>query len=390
MKRNPERMKQLSPYFFARLSQRLAEMKAQGRDVIRLDEGSPDMPPAAHIIKALNESAIHSDHHGYQSHRGTPDLRQAWVGLYQRLYGINLDPDQHIIPLLGSKEGIFHLSLAMLNPSDIVLVPDPGYITYTRGALFVGADVYRMPLLKENGFLPDLQAIPSEVINKTSLMWLNYPNNPTASLADQSFFDQVIVFAKQNDILVCHDAAYTQVTYNGQPAPSLLSSPGALDVALEFNSLSKSHNMAGWRTAAALGNPDALQALFSLKTNADSSLFRPIIDASIAALEGDQNWIQERNAIYRQRSDLVVASLLQMGIKADLPSASMYVWASVPQGWKSMDFAAQLLEKTGVSLTPGVVFGEYGEGYMRIALTASIERAQVAMDRMGEWMGSWH
>jgi len=390
MKRNPERMKKLSPYFFARLSQRLVEMKIQGRDVIRLDEGSPDMPPAAHIIKALSESANQSDHHGYQSHLGTPALRQSWIDQYRRLYGLDLDPDRNIIPLLGSKEGIFHLSLAMLDPGDIVLVPDPGYITYTRGALFIGADIYRMPLLKENNFLPDLQAIPSEVINKASLLWLNYPNNPTASLADQSFFDQVIAFSKQYDILVCHDAAYTQVTYDGQPAPSILSSPGALDVAIEFNSLSKSHNMAGWRTAAVLGNATALQAIFSLKTNADSSHFRPIIDASIAALDGDQDWIQERNAIYRQRSDLVVASLRQMGVKADLPSASMYVWASVPQGWKSMDFATQLLEQTGVSLTPGIVFGDYGEGYVRIALTASIERAREAMDRMGEWMTSWH
>lgn len=383
-----ERMTHLSPFFFARLGQRLAEMRASGRDVIRLDEGSPDLPPAPHIIQALAESAAQPGHHGYQPHRGTPELRQAWTGLYRRLYGLALDPERQVLPLLGSKEGIFHLSLALLEAGDIALVPDPGYVTYTRGALFAGAQIYPMPLLAENDFLPDLDAIPSEVRRRARLLWLNYPNNPTAALATTKFFEKAVVFARQHQILLCHDAAYTQVTFDGNPAPSLLSVPGALEVALEFNTLSKSHNMAGWRVAAALGNYDAVAALFALKSNADSSHFRPVLDAAIAALTGDQDWLLARNEIYRQRCDLIVSNLREMGLDVPLPSASMYVWMPVPDGGNSMDFADRLLDGAGISLTPGVIFGEHGEGYLRLALTATLERTQEAVDRMRDWMDS--
>ena len=384
-----ERMTYLNPYYFAGLNQRLAEMKAEGRPLIRLDIGSPDQPPAEHIIQALIESASQPGHHGYQSHRGTEELRLAWMQLYRRLYDIELDSQRELVPLLGSKEGIFHLSMALINPGDVVLVPDPGYITYTRSALFAGAQIYKLPLLAANDYLPDLEAIPPQILKRAKLLWMNYPNNPTAALAAPQFFAQAVEFAHQHKLIVCHDAAYAQITFNGKPAPSILSIPGALDVAMEFNSLSKTYNMAGWRVAAVLGNREALETLFSLKTNLDSGCFRPVMDAAVAALTGEQDWLIGRNQIYRQRRDLITASLQAMSLNAIVPQATIYVWSPIPEGWSSMDFTNQLLEHTGVSLTPGVIFGRYGEGYIRIALTASQKRAQEAMHLMRDWMESW-
>ena len=387
MKSTAGRMSHLAAHFFAALSARLQVLQAEGRDIIRLDEGAPDLPPAPHILEALQRSAARPDAHSYQTHRGPRSLRQAWAGMYRRLYAIELDPEQEITPLLGSKEGIFHLSLAYIEPGDVALVPDPGYITYSRGALIAGGEVFPMPLLPERGYLPDLEALPRPVLQRAKLMWLNYPNNPTAAVANLDFFNQAVELAREYGFLLCHDAAYMQVAFDGEQPPSLLQAPGAKEVAVEFNTLSKSHNMAGWRSGALLGNPQAVRALYILKTNADSSHFLPIFEASTAALTGDQSWLSERNEIYRQRRDVVVAGLGRIGLAVPAPRASLYVWLPVPTGWSSADFASAALEQAGVSLTPGTVFGPGGEGFVRISITTPSERIQQAMDRLGDWLG---
>jgi LL-diaminopimelate aminotransferase len=375
-----QRMQLFSEHFFADLNKRVAALQAQGCDVIRLDEGSPDLPPAPHIIAALTRAAQRPEAHGYQPQRGLAGLRQAWAKMYQRLYGVTLDADGEILPLLGSKEGIVHLPLAFVEPGDVVLIPNPGYITYTRGASLAGGEPYYLPLLPERGFLPDLQAIPPEIARRAKLLWLNYPNNPTAATASLDFFAEAVAFARQHHLLLCHDAAYAQVTFDGYRAPSPLELPGAREVCVEFNTLSKSHNMAGWRVAALIGNAAAIQALYTLKTNLDSGHFRPVMEAATAALTGDQDWLQARNEIYRQRRDMVIQTLQRLGLRADIPRASLYVWFAVPP--PCMDFAARLLERAQVSLTPGSVFGSGGEGYLRLSLTAPLARVQEAMLRL--------
>jgi LL-diaminopimelate aminotransferase len=386
MKKSTHRMSQLAPQFFASLNSRLTALQTEGCDVIRLDVGSPDLPPADHIIEALGDSASHPDSHGYVSHNGPLTLRQAWGEMYWRLYRISLDVEAEIVPLMGSKEGIFHLSLALLDPGDVVLVPDPAYPTYSIGAQIAGAETHFMPLVPENDYLPDFKAIPESVSNRARLLWLNYPCNPTASVAPPGFFTEALDYADRYGLLVCHDAAYTQVTFDGYQAPSILQETGAKDVAIEFNTLSKSHNMAGWRVGAALGNPAALRSLSILKTHADSSHFLPILKAAESAMNGSQDWVVDRNAIYAQRRDLVVEALTRMGMATAKPLASLYVWSQVPQGWRSIDFAAAVLDGAQVSLTPGTVFGGHGEGYIRIALTAPLDRTAEAMQRIESWM----
>jgi LL-diaminopimelate aminotransferase len=382
-----DRMAHLAPHFFATLNARLAVLQAEGRDIIRLDEGAPDLPPARHIVDTLVRVATRPDTHSYQPHRGPNALRAAWAGWYKSQFGVDLDPETEIMPLLGSKEGIFHLSQALLNPGDLALVPDPGYVTYTRGALFAGAQVQPFPLLPELGYLPHLEAIPAEVLSKAKIMWLNYPNNPTAATATLEFFERAVALARQYGFLLCHDAAYIRINFASQHCPSLLQVPGAKEVAVEFNTLSKSHNMAGWRTGALLGNPQVVRTLFTLKTNADSSHFLPIFEASISALTGDQSWLEKRNEVYRQRRDVVLAGLKKLGLAVRKPDASLYVWSPVPEGWTSEEFAVAALEQAGVSLTPGTVFGPGGKGFLRLSITAPLERLQQAMERLKGWLG---
>ncbi len=377
-----KRMEHLAPHFFATLSAKLRTMSAQGIDVVRLDEGSPDLPPAPHIIDALAQSAARSSSHAYQPHAGTPAVRRAWAEMYRWVHGVELDPDHEVVLLLGSKEGIFHAMQAFIDPGDVVLIPDPGYITYTRGTLFVGGEPFYLPLRPEAGYLPDLEAIPMEVRGRAKMMWLNYPNNPTSAMATREFFVQAVDFAREHNILLCHDAAYAQVTYDGAYAPSLLEIPGARDVALEYNTLSKSHNMAGWRVGTVVGNPQALRSLFTLKTNLDSSQFLPILDAATAAMTGDQSWLRERNETYRQRRDVVVRALHAMGLRAETPKGSLYVWSPIPPETTSVEFVTWLLDQAHLSLTPGTVFGKGGEGFIRISITAPIDRVQLGMERM--------
>lgn len=380
------RMQRSSTQFFAALGSRIAQLRANGREILRLDIGSPDMPPVGHIINALAHGASASDHHGYQPHKGSGELRSAWADMYLRVHGVELNPDNEIIPLLGSKEGIFHLSQAFLDPGDVALIPDPGYVTYAAGATFAGAEPYFMPLLPERRFLPDLVAIPANFLQRAKILWLNYPNNPTAAIAPREFLAQAVDFARQYNLLLCHDAAYSQVGFDSYRPPSLLEIPGAKDVAIEFNSLSKSHNMAGWRVGAAVGNPEALAALYMLKTNLDSGHFLPVMEAAIAAMTGDQEWLWERNEIYRQRRDIILDGLRAGGLNPAIPHASLYVWSPVPEGVTSVEFTSALLENAGVSFTPGNVFGESGEGYVRIAVSSPTSVIETAMQRVGNYL----
>ena len=382
MKTRAQRLQGSAPFFFVSLSEKIGALQARGIDTIRLDIGSPDMPPAVHILQAMEHSLLNETHHGYQSYKGTAGLRQAWTGMYHSLYGVELDPESEVLPLLGSKEGIFHLPLALIDPGDVVLIPDPGYITYTQGTLFAGGEPYYLPLLPENEFLPDLSAIPTGILRRARVLWLNYPHNPTAATASLEFFIQAVDFARRNSLLVCHDAAYTQVSFDGYKPPSVLQAPGAKDWAVEFNTLSKSHNMAGWRVGVALGNQEVLGSLYKVKTNADSGHFLPVLDAAEAAMTGDQAWLIARNLAYQQRRDLVMQTLESLGLQAALPKASLYVWFQVPAGWTSLDFAGLLLDEAYVSMTPGNIFGEHGEGYIRLSLTSPTERVAEAMERI--------
>jgi len=379
-------MQNFQEHFFASLGARLAALRSEGADIIRLDEGAPDLPPAPHIIETLARAAGRPDAHSYQPQRGFPELRQAWAEMYRRAYGVTVDPELEVLPLLGSKEGIAHLPLAVVDPGQVVLAPDPGYVTYSRGAYLAGCELYYIPLRLEREYLPDLQAVPPGILQRTRLLWLNYPNNPTAATASLDFFSEAVAFARRNRLILCHDAAYTQVCFDGYRAPSLLEVPGAKEVCVEFNTLSKSHNMAGWRVAAAIGNPGLIKTLHSLKTNLDSGHFRPVLEAAAAAMTGDQAWLQERNEIYRQRRDVVIQALQQLEIETSVPKASLYVWFKVPPGHTGDDFAAALLEQAHVSITPGSVFEPGEQGFIRLSLTAPIDKVEEAMLRLGKFL----
>jgi len=379
------RIQHLPANFFASIEAKISAMQAAGTDVIRLDIGSPDLPPPPAVLAALCGSAAQPGHHGYQPHAGRQSLRVAWAQYYRQLYQVDLNPETEILPLLGSKEGIFNFIQAWTDPGDVVLVPDPGYMTYRNAALFAGGEPYPVRLLPERGYAPDLQSIPAGVLRRAKMLWLNYPNNPTAAAANHELFAAAASLAREYGFWLCHDAAYARVTFDGCRAPSILELPGAREVAVEFNSLSKSHNMAGWRVGAALGNADALRPLFHLKSNLDSSHFLPVMDAAEAALAVDQGWIDERNSIYRERRDLVLAGLARMELRPATPPGSIYVWSPVPEGWTSLDFVTSALEHARVSLTPGTVFGSAGEGFMRISLTLPAEQLGEALYRLETW-----
>jgi LL-diaminopimelate aminotransferase len=377
-----DRVGDLPPYVFAKLGWRIKELLAQGNDIIRLDIGSPDLPPPGFVIEAMCRSVQEPTHHSYAGYYGTPALRGAIATYYENRFGVSLDPAKEVTPLLGSKEGIANVALAFVDPGQPVLVPDPGYPTYGLGALLAGGVPVRMPLLAENEFLPDLEEIPREVVLSAKILWLNYPNNPTGAVASLEFFARVVDFARRNELLVCHDNPYCDVTFDGYTAPSLLQVPGAMDVALEFNSLSKTYNMAGWRIGMAVGNATAVEALARTKTNIDSGIFRPIQDAAVAALTGDQTWLKKRNEVYRERRDLILETLQELGIRAAKTKASLYVWARVPERYSSEEFAAQLLDEAGISVAPGSAFGPHGEGFVRISVGMSTERVREAMERL--------
>ena len=395
-----QRLSSLPPYPFARWADHVAEARRAGLDVIRLDIGDPDLPPSDDVIHALCHSARHPDYHGYPGYRGIPSLRAAIVAYYDRRFGVELDPDSQVVPLIGSKEGLVNLALAYLDPGDLALVPDPGYAPYSRGARLAGASIYAFPLRPERGFLPDFDAMPAAVANKAKLIWLNYPNNPTGATADLKTLGRAVEFARRHDMLLCHDAPYADVTYGGYQAPSVLQVPRAAEVAVEFNSLSKMANMAGWRVGMAVGNAKAIQALTQVKSNVDSGIFRPLQEAAVAALSADADWLAQRNGVYENRLDILAEALSTIGLQASRPQATLYLWTRIPgaadrerqptaraqdsggRGWTSESFARALLEKTGIAVAPGSFFGAGGEGYIRVSATAPTAQIREAKDRL--------
>jgi LL-diaminopimelate aminotransferase len=376
------RIAALPPYLFAEVDRRIAEKRAQGHDVISLGIGDPDLPTPPHILKALHETAEQPANHRYPDYYGLPAMRAAVADWYRQRFDVMLDPDHEVIPLIGSKEGIAHMATAWVDPGDVVLVPDPGYPVFSIGTMLANGEIYWLPLRAERGFLPDLQAIPRDVAQRARILWLNYPNNPTAAVASLEFFREVVDFAWEHGILVCHDNAYSEVAYDGYRAPSFLQVDGARELGVEFHSLSKTYNMTGWRIGMVVGNRTAIEALGRVKTNVDSGVFQPVQYAAITALTGDQSWLAERNQVYQRRRDATLAALRRLRIEAPTPKASLYIWGKVPAGMKSVDFSLRILDEIAVWLTPGVGFGPAGEGYFRISLTIADDRLQEALARL--------
>ncbi|EFH89508.1 LL-diaminopimelate aminotransferase [Ktedonobacter racemifer] len=373
----------LPPFHFADAKRRIAEKTAQGVDVVNLSVGDPDLPAPPQVVERLCAEMRVAENHRYPEYRGMQELHEAIANWFQRRFGVELEPQKEIMPLIGSKEGLVYAASCVLNAGDIALAPDPYYPVYISASASVGAQTYLLPLREENGFLPDLQSIPSDVLAKARLLWLNYPNNPTAASAPRSFFEQAVAFARQHNLAIVHDMAYAEVYYDNHERPlSLLEIPGAKEVTVELHSLSKTYNMAGFRIGMMVGNPTLVDAVARLKSNVDSGIFRPVQYAAIEALNLPEDWILERNVIYKRRRDALVQGWNALGLRAPLNQAGLYVWASVPQGFTSKQFADWLFEKAGVFLTPGTNFGPSGEGYVRISLTAPEERIQLALERI--------
>ena len=379
------RIEKVPPYLFVGISRKIAEKRAQGIDVISFGIGDPDIPTPENVVEKLRETALDSPNHRYPETDGLPEFRQAVADWYQRRFGISVHPDKETLPLIGAKEGIGHAALCFIEPGDIALVPDPGYPVYSVGTWFAGGECHWMPLLEENGWMPDLDAIPDDVADKAKVMWLNYPNNPTGAIADAGYFAKVVDFAKAHDIAVMHDASYSEVAFDGYRPISFLETPGAIDVGVEFHSLSKSYNMTGWRLGMAVGNEDIISALMVIKSNLDSGVPNAIQYMGMEAMELSQNAIDERNAIYEHRRDRVVQTLRDIGLDAIPPKASLYVWTRIPEGFTSAEFTALLLDEADIVVTPGNGYGEYGEGYIRLSLTINDEDMEKGLARLSEW-----
>jgi LL-diaminopimelate aminotransferase len=377
-----ERLQQLPPYLFMEIDRLKAEVRAKGVDIIDLGVGDPDLPTPKHILDRLIETTQDPANHRYPSYSGMNDFRKSVASWYQRRFDVTLDPVEEVVTLIGSKEGIAHFPLAFINPGDYALMTSPGYPVYFSGTLFAGGRSYFLPLRKENHFLPDLSQIPGEVVRQAKILFINYPNNPTASVADRSFFEAVVAFAREHRIIVGHDAAYSEIAYDGYRPLSFLEVPGAKEVGLEFHSLSKTYNMTGWRLGFAVGNAQLIGGLSQVKSNIDSGAPQAIQWAGIEALEGPQSCLEEMLTVYQKRRDLMVRGLRQIGLSLDSPKASFYLWVEVPKGYTSAQATLHLLQQAGIVTTPGNGFGEPGEGYFRISLTVSQERLEEAVDRL--------
>ena len=377
-----ERIRTLPPYLFAAIDEMKQQAVARGVDIINLGIGDPDLPTPDPILERMQQAVTDPQHHQYPSSSGMLSFRAAVAGWYQRRFNVTVDPKSEVVTLIGSKEGIGHVPMAFIDPGDVVLVPSPGYPVYPVSASFAGGIAHEMPLLKQNGFLPDLDAIPADVARKAKLMFLNSPNNPTSVIADAAFFSRVIAFAKEHHVIVCHDAAYSEIFYDGLRPSSFLEAEGAMDVGIEFHSLSKTFNMTGWRIGFAVGRAEVIAGLSQIKSNMDSGQFQAVQEAGITALESDDRLTAGLRAIYQERRDVLVAGLKNLGLEFDVPSATFYVWIEVPKGYTSASFTAHLLEKAGIVTTPGNGFGAPGEGYIRMALTTTKERLAEAVDRL--------
>lgn len=377
------RLEGLDSAIFSEMDELRVREENKGKDIINLSIGSPDLPPPPHVVQALQEAVANTGNYGYALTKGIKELREAVAGMYRRRFDVFLDPDREVLSLMGSQDGLAHIYLAVVNPGDVALVPDPGYPIYSFGIHLAGGEKYAMPLVKENDFLPDLTRIPEEIAWRAKIMVLNYPNNPNAAVAPREFFEEVVAFAKKYDILVCHDIAYSELAFDGYRPISFLSIPGAKDIGVEFYSLSKTYNMAGCRLGFIVGNSTVIKALETIKSNIDYGVFLPVQQAGIAALTGPQDWVESLAQTYARRRDVLVDGLNKIGWQVDKPKASMFVWAAIPPGFKSSKgFAVDLLKRTGVVVVPGAAFGKQGDRYVRIALVCPEQRLQEAVERI--------
>ncbi|MCS5667039.1 MAG: LL-diaminopimelate aminotransferase [Dehalococcoidia bacterium] len=380
-----DRLGKLSPYPFVEISRIIAEKRAAGADVVTFGIGDPDIPTPQHIIDRLLTASQHAPNHRYPETDGLPEMRRAFAQWYDARFNVKLDPDTEVLPLIGAKEGIGHAAFCFLDPGDIALIPDPAYPVYGVGTMFAGAESHIMPLYESNGWLPELDAIPSDVARAAKLMWLNYPNNPTSAVASEEDFLSAIAFCKENDIALLHDAAYSEVAYEGYSPLSYLQVAGSKDIGLEFHSLSKTYNMTGWRIGMAVGNSDMIKALFQIKANLDSGVPQAVQEMAMEALTGSQDCVADNVDSYTRRRDRVVKAVQAMGMSAAVPRASLYIWAKVPDGYTSAEMAQLLLEELDVVVTPGSSYGKYGEGYIRLSLTTPDEQVEKGCQRMETW-----
>jgi LL-diaminopimelate aminotransferase len=374
-----DRLSSLPPYLFARIDAMKAEKARSGADIIDLGVGDPDLPTPPHVVEALCAAARDPANHHYPSYAGMPAFREAVAGWYNRRFGVELDAASEVLALMGSKDGIAHVPEAFVNPGDVVLAPSPGYPVYRTSTLFSEGALHELPLEAENGFLPDLDAVPADVAKRAKLLFVNYPNNPTAAVAPPSFYDEVVAFAREHEVIVVSDNAYSEIAYGGYRAPSFLETDGAREVGVEMHSLSKTYNMTGWRIGMAVGNAEVLAGLGRVKTNVDSGVFDAVQHAAIAALSGPQDCVADACRVYEERRDVLVKGLGSLGYDVAAPRATFYVWLPVDD---SMAFAARLLDEAAIVATPGVGFGPHGEGYVRFALTRPVERIEEALSRM--------
>lgn len=380
-----DRIKNLPPYVFAVIGQKVRAMQKQGIDVIRMDIGSPDLAPADFVLEKLNESARNPKHHGYSGYSGIPRFREAVARYYKNRFGVTVDSDTEVLPLIGSKEGIVNFALAYLDKGDVALVPGVGYPSYAMGTLLAGADVCYVPMPVENDFLLDVSGIPVETRKKAKLLWMNYPNNPTGAIADLSFYEEMVSFCAQNDIVLASDNPYCDIVYGDYRAPSVLQVEAAKEHTVEFISMSKTFNMAGWRIGAAVGSAEALKHLFTVKSNMDSGHFIPIYDAAIAAMDNTTDeWLKERNKIYQARRDAILAGLSEVGLEADTPRASLYIWARVKE-MSVADYVEGARNEAHVSIAPGDAYGPGGEGFVRMSLCNTVEQLSEGIERLKTW-----
>ena len=376
------RLEKLPVYLFAQLDEAKKRLREKGVDIIDLGVGDPDIPTPSPIIEKLIEAAKKPENHRYPSYEGLVSFREQVSKWYRRRFGVKLDPEKEVITLIGSKEGIAHISLGLLDPGDIALVPEPAYPVYQAGAIFAGAKIHYLPLLEDKDFLPSLEDIDPEIASQAKLMWINYPNNPTAAVASIDFFKKVVSFARKFNIVLCHDLAYSELSFDGYKPPSLLEVEGAKEIGIEFHSLSKTFSMTGWRIGFAVGNKEIIATLKAVKTNVDSGVFQAVQEAGEKALAQAEKLTENIKRVYRERRDFFVEGLRKLGWKVSSPKATFYLWIKTPEEYNSIEFARILLEKCGIVVTPGVGFGPSGEGYIRIALTTGKKRLKEALDRI--------
>ena len=379
------RVEKLPPYLFVEISRKIAAKKQAGADVISFGIGDPDIPTPKHILEEISNTTNDPKNHRYPDTEGLPELRQAIAKWYKNRFDVTLNYENEILPLIGAKEGIGHFPLCYVDPGDIALIPDPAYPVYAIGTLFAGGTSHLMPLTEDNDWLPDLGQIPNEIAKKATMLWINYPNNPTGALGNIDFFKEAISFAKKNDVIVCHDAAYSEVTFDNYVAPSILEQPDALDHCVEFHSLSKTYNMTGWRIGMAVGNSDAVDALMRVKSNLDSGIPQAIQYAAIEALGSPPSVVEDNNKIYLNRRDKMLHTLRKIGLEVVTPKAGLYVWAKLPNGWTSAAFTAVLLDELDIVVTPGTGYGKSGEGFIRLSLTTPDDRIDQGLKRLSEW-----